>query len=82
MPNPDFAGSVPRMRCETCKHWRRWSHPMRVQTIGWCVMSYFPDNGAPPPFQCGFTTDLTVCSSWEKSGDAHKPDEGCGGGYE
>ena len=61
MPNPNFTGTVPRMRCETCKHWARYA----TTTMGHCRA--FPVRLAANPMVAGIevpTTDLSVCSNW------------------
>lgn len=68
MPNPDFTGTVPRMRCETCKHWRR-----SRGVFGVCMWSDGGTNDARTVIITTAmmrTTDLTVCSDWSKSDDA------------
>lgn len=65
MPNPDFTGTVPRMRCETCKHWDRWVS----QRWGLCTASgtvlQSQDTGEIMTMVSNVTTtDLTVCSDW------------------
>lgn len=66
MPNPDFEGSVPRMRCETCEHWERWFDD---EPFGVCGRSRVAlTNGTVTEIlRNAFpTTDLTVCSNWKK----------------
>ena len=74
MPNPDFTGSVPRMRCETCEHWERVGAGM---TRGLCRANtvyntaphtvVLPMNSPQSVVADVFhTTDLTVCSNWKK----------------
>lgn len=68
MPNPNFTGSVPHRRCETCKHWRRLGSTSCA--LGECEH----------PVQCvqgmmRVLTDLSVCSNWEQKegeGDANQ----------
>lgn len=70
MPNPDFTGTVPRMRCETCKHWSRYSSDL---PFGACAVSgSFVTHGnltAASRWPIT-TTDLTVCSNWSKNDNA------------
>ena len=68
MPNPEFAGNVPRMRCETCKNWGR--QELRP-TFGTCMASLVQMKSVTDPTMAPIevadmqvTTDLTVCSNW------------------
>lgn len=54
MPNPNFTGTVPHRRCETCVHWDRHHESSRH---GVCL-DYSLGSEVRP------TTDLTVCSNW------------------
>lgn len=62
MPNPDFTGTVPRMRCETCKYWER--HSGSNVRIGRCLISARLVEAVCIVLD---TTDLTVCSNWERN---------------
>lgn len=61
MPNPDFTGTVPRMRCETCEFWK-WDQKVPRPdhlSFAWCTH--------PTVIVVPFcTTDLSVCSNWKK----------------
>ena len=63
MPNPDFEGTVPRMRCETCKHW----HPLIAVDghPGAGACSKFADHDLQRLGQSIITLDLSVCSNWQ-----------------
>lgn len=67
MPNPDFAGTVPRMRCETCRSWAR----VMGLTKGQCKANVHAEasgstyNTPSTSIAVSFyTTDLSCCSSW------------------
>lgn len=62
MPNPDFTGTVSRMRCETCKHWK-WDPSLpKAGFVSWAHCLH-PDRSGIMTV----TTDLTVCSNWERN---------------
>lgn len=59
MANPDFTGTVPRMRCETCRHWGRVHEATAFGACRrWSLSAEVP-----------LTTDLTVCSNWTRKSD-------------
>ena len=67
MPNPDFTGSVPHRRCETCKYW----HQSKLRSVrGLCNLGAYGLSTADSDVnviletQAFYTTDLTVCSNW------------------
>ena len=69
MPNPEFAGNVPRMRCETCKSWSA----LGETRFGFCTAAVFNDPVQPLTTAQATqsymvrTTDLTVCSNWTRA---------------
>lgn len=63
MPNPEFEGTVPRMRCETCKHWHPHSDVDGHPGAGACGKRANQDRRYMP--QTIITLDLSVCSNWQ-----------------
>lgn len=72
MPNPDFTGTVPSRRCETCKSWNRMLFDGKPSQLGVCL--FYPV-GVPVSFEMPNTigvasvapmTDLSVCSNWSR----------------
>lgn len=64
MPNPDFTGSVPRMRCETCQHWFKQG----TARVGQCTQAASAIAcGRPNVTPVVLTADLAVCSDWERA---------------
>lgn len=63
MPNPDFEGTVPSRRCETCKWWD-W---LPKSAFGLCRnYEHRMPASQTAAIQHPVTTDLTVCSNWER----------------
>lgn len=66
MANPEFHGSVPHRRCETCEHWMR---VLPAAFVGGCHNEDNLENLYPQPKRVvAFTTDLAVCSGWKPKG--------------
>jgi len=69
MPNPDFTGTVPARRCETCKSWHAWP----TKRWGSCDASSYHmtcNNTTASMVSLAVTTDLTVCSDWTCKAEA------------
>lgn len=73
MPNPNFTGTVPKRRCETCQHWTHFpstrkgscrvnDHHVAVQSAQFAELTVARVAEL-------FTTDLTVCSDWTRKPD-------------
>lgn len=61
MPNPEFTGTVPHRRCETCLYWVRSDVGNGLHVWGECRYGLNVVNGTSGRN----TTDLAVCSNWE-----------------
>jgi len=52
-------------KCANCKHWKRDTRT--ATTLGECSVNSFSINlGAMSNFVPQYTTDLSLCSAWEK----------------
>lgn len=58
MPNPNFTGTVPHRRCETCKLWLRIGNSGAA--AGHCSLAANASSLYGPLV----TLDLSVCSNW------------------
>ena len=64
MPNPDFTGSVPHRRCETCVHWERFADGVTFGSCSKAAYSLIEEQVTITSINPMPTTDLSVCSSW------------------
>lgn len=64
MPNPDFTGTVPSRRCETCEFWCGFTSVDGHVGAGTCQQKNNQDRRYAPILTV--TTDLSVCSNWSR----------------